>query len=103
MAVKAGSDKKSVSPALMVVAAVLVLALVGWLGYKNLFAPPGDPPLSQAQKDNQSWMLDFAKRTHGDPKRFTPADQDEFNKHTGGSGYAVMALQKIAHENGYDK
>ena len=91
--------KGSASPAFIAIAVILLVVVVGWLGYVNLFAPPSAPPPTAAQQATLDKYDALAKKSHGDINKLTPAEQDQFMKETGGHGAQI--LQSIAQQKGY--
>jgi hypothetical protein len=86
---------KGVSPAIIGVAGVVVVGLVGWLAYVNLFAPPGPPPMNTTPVEQQTTntMQSLAKKCQGDFSKLSPEDQAAANKIAG--GYAALAISKL--------
>ncbi len=97
MATKAGGNK-GVSPAVIAVVVVLLVAFLGWLGYKN-FGPPPPPPMTQEQQQRVDEYDALAKKTHGDINKLAPEERDKLMQQTGGHGAEI--LQNIAKDKGY--
>jgi len=91
--------RDKVSPAMIGIAVVVVLAIVGWLAYANLFAPPKPPPISPQAQQTMDRYEALAKKTHGDINNLSPEERDKFMKETGGYGAGI--LQSIAKQKGY--
>ncbi len=91
--------KGNASPAFVVIAVVLLIAIVGWLAYANLFAPPKPPPMTQAQQQTVDKYDALAKKSHGDINQLSPEERDQFMQATGGHGEQI--LQSIAKQKGY--
>jgi hypothetical protein len=93
VAKSAGS--KGVTPAIMGVAVVVVVALVGWLAYTNLFSGPKPPPMNNTATEQQTTdtMASLAKKCQGDFSKLSPEDQATAKKMAG--GMAAMAIAKL--------
>ena len=91
--------KSKASPLVIGIAVLVVLAIVGWLAYANLFAPPKAPPPTPEAQQRMSQYDALAKKTHGDINNLSPEERDKLLQDTGGHGAEI--LQAIARDKGY--
>ena len=91
--------KSNASPAFIGIAVVLLIVILGWLAYVNLFAPPKPPPMTPAQQQTMDKYDALAKKSHGDINKLSPEERDQFMQATGGHGAEI--LQSIAKQKGY--
>ena len=97
MSVQTGrSAKKNVSPAMIAVLAVVLLAFVGWLAYANLFAPPKPAAMDAKAQANHDWIKQLAKQSGGDISKLSPEDTQKLQEMT--KGYGAMALKTALKE-----
>ncbi len=84
MSVRAGgsTEKKQVPLWAAVVAGVVVLALVVWLGMKN-FGPAPPPQASPEAVARETRWKEWVKRTGGDMSKLTPEEQQQYAKEAG--------------------
>ena len=75
MVSQAGEEKKQIPLWLAAVAAVLLLAFMGWWGYKNF--GPQDPPLTAKNIEVQKMIEDLATKSGGDWSKLTPEEQEK--------------------------
>jgi hypothetical protein len=87
-----------VPPALIAVAAVVLLVFIGWLAYANLFAPPPPKPMTQEQKSNQDWIADKIKETGGDMSKLSKEDQEKLHQIAG--NWAALAWEDVKKKRG---
>jgi hypothetical protein len=81
------------------VAIVLLLCIVAWMGYQNLFAPPKPYPKSPEVQQRENGWDALAKKSHGRIENLTPEEQDKLMKETGGHGAQIIA--NMAKQHGY--
>lgn len=82
---------KSVHPALIAVAVVVLLSLVGWLAYANLLAPPKPAPMDAQGQANHDYIKGLARQSMGDMSKLSPDDAKKLQEMT--KGYGAMALK----------
>jgi len=70
--------------AVVVVAVVALVVLVGWLAYANLLAPPKAPPLVKGT--NYTFVEQVAKQSGGDYSKVSAEDQAKLESMTMGHG-----------------
>lgn len=97
MAIKASkpSSSQGVSPAVIAIVAVVLLAFVGWLAYANL-APHAEPYVPKTTPEGaatNNWIEQKAKESKGDISKLSPEDQDKLQKIT--RGYGAVALKTM--------
>src|SRR5258708_2778842 len=92
MATQNGSSfaKRSVSPAIIAVVVVLLLAFVGWLAYSNMLAPPKPLPMTKDAQSNHDWIKSMATKSGGDISKLSDEEQQKLMKMTGGYGAQAM-------------
>jgi hypothetical protein len=76
----------------IIAAAVILIAFVGWLGWKNF--GPQDPPLSKENVAAAQTIESLAKKSGGDWGKLTPDEQASMKKLAG--PMAPMVLQSEA-------
>jgi len=81
-------ESKQVPLWAIIAAAVALLGLMGWWGYKNF--GPQDPPLSSENVATQNVLDEMAKKCQGDFSKLSPEDQAAVRKSTG--PYAPMVI-----------
>jgi hypothetical protein len=82
--------KENAPPVAIAVAAVSLVAFVGWLAYANLFGPPKMPYVApQARQRLDEWDA-LAKKSHGDISQLSPAERDKFLRESGGFGAEIL-------------
>lgn len=94
--------KNNVTAPFIGVAVVLLVIVLGWLGYKNFFAPPPTPPrgtLSADQQQQADWIDQMAKKSHGNVDNLSADEKVKLMQQTGGHG--DMVLRSIAKDKGY--
>ena len=102
MAVNTGRSAKktdrgrSVHPAVIAVAVVVLLTLVGWLAYANLLAPPKSAPMDATGQANHDYIKRLAKQSMGDISKLSPDDVKKLQEMT--KGYGAMALKAALKE-----
>lgn len=70
--------------AVVVVAVLALVVLVGWLAYANLLAPPKAPPLVKGT--NYTFVEQVAKQSGGDYSKVSAEDQAKLESMTMGHG-----------------
>lgn len=70
--------------AVVVVAVLALVVLVGWLAYANLLAPPKAPPLVKGS--NYTFVEQVAKQSGGDYSKVSAEDQAKLETMTMGHG-----------------
>jgi hypothetical protein len=86
----------SVSPIMIAVVSVVLLAFVGWLAYANLFAPPKPAPMDAKGQANHDFIKRLAKQSGGDINKLSPEDQQKLRELA--KGYGAIALKKVFEE-----
>jgi hypothetical protein len=75
---KTASSTRSVNMPIIIGAAIIVIALIGGLGW-HYFGPQTSStpakPLSTAEQANWAWMKQAAAKTNGDILKLSPDDQ----------------------------
>ncbi|MDX1931642.1 MAG: hypothetical protein SFU56_03470 [Capsulimonadales bacterium] len=99
MVSQAGGEKKEVAPWMLIVAAVALLALLGWWGYKNF--GPQDPPLTAKNVATNNMLEEMAKKSKGDFSKLSPEEQAKVREATG--PYAPMVINNTARKLGIIK
>ena len=83
-----GEEKKQVPLWAIIAAAVALLGLMGWWGYKNF--GPQDPPLTAKNVEVNNLLAELAKKCEGDFSKLSPEDQAQATKI--GGPYAAMII-----------
>jgi hypothetical protein len=92
MASKSGPSgmNQQVKPGMIITAVVVLLALISWLAYANLIAPPSRP-LTDKQQETNAWIAKLAKESGGDLNKLSEEDRSKLQQMTAGHG--EMALK----------
>lgn len=93
MAGKSGSASSSplaapLPPQVVVVAALLVIAVIGWVAYRA-FGPIAQPPTFTVS-DQKAWVADLARKSGGDFSRLGPAEQKRLDAISLGNGARML-------------
>jgi len=91
MASKSGPSaaNQQVKPGMIIAAVVALLALISWLAYANLIAPPSRP-LTDKQRETDAWIAKLAKESGGDLNKLSEEDRNKLQQMTVGHGeYAL--------------
>ena len=98
MAVRSSSAaaKRRATPGVIAIAVVVLIAIVGWLAYANMLAPPKPLPLSKQAQTNHDWIKSLAQKSGGDFSKLSPEEQQKLTSMTG--GYGAMALKATLNE-----
>ena len=91
MASKPGAaSNNQVSPGLIAVAVVILLLLVGWIGYRNLAPAPHEVIPDNVQTPIAIWIRTKAHESGGDLSKLSPEDQQKLQSVTQGKGEAYL-------------
>ena len=85
---KAPGEKKAVGLPIIIVAAVLGLALIGFIGYRTFNPPQAHTAAMQTFDD---YVSQKAKESNRDFSKLSPEDQAKLNSQT--MGHGAQALQ----------
>ena len=88
MAVNQTGEKKNVGVPIIILAAVLGIAIIAFIGYRA-FNPP-QPPATGATLKFNDWVSQLKKQSGGDFSKLSKADQDKLNNQTMGHGAAAL-------------
>jgi len=86
-------EKKNVAMPLIIVGAVLLLFLMGWL-YQKSFSPPPLPAPVGVVKTNHDYISGLYDRTHGDYSKLTDEEKQKVDGMTSGHGQIAFSTIK---------
>ncbi len=93
----AGNSKGGIPPALIAVAAVLLIIIAGYIGYATLLKPAAAAPMDKAAEQRSDWIKTLAKQSGGDMSKLSKEDAEKLNTMT--NGHAAAALKDKLAEN----
>jgi hypothetical protein len=79
------AEKKQLPLAVVIIAAVALLAFIGWMGYRS-FGPPPAPTLSAQEQSDQNYIRQLVEKTGGDYGKLSPEERQKLDQMTGGQG-----------------
>ena len=83
-------EKKNVAVPLIIVGAVLLLFLMGWL-YQKSFGPAPIAPPTGVAKTNHDYIAGLYDRTGGDYGKLTDEEKQKVNQMTSGHGQSAFS------------